>query len=275
MDAREEFAAAYCVPALMANALYMDKLPAGLGPVPAADRRPPGPRRRREGRRAWWRTAAPARATTRCASRSGWLACSAGLTVLAPVRDSGMTRDKAIAFAAEKGLPIDGPRARPTRSTRTCGAARSRPATWRTSGTPRRRTLRLHLRPGRAAGARRAGAVVRRRRAGRHRRAGAEPARDHHRAERPGRGAGHRAPGHGGGPAGGHQEPGDLRGARRHRADRRAFRARERMPRARPGPVQAAGGAALVRAGLRRPVVLSAQARARRLHRRGVGAGDR
>jgi argininosuccinate synthase len=29
------------------------------------------------------------------------------LTVLAPVRDSGMTRDKAIAFAEEKGLPID------------------------------------------------------------------------------------------------------------------------------------------------------------------------
>ena len=29
------------------------------------------------------------------------------LTVLAPVRDSGMTRDKAIAFAEERGLPID------------------------------------------------------------------------------------------------------------------------------------------------------------------------
>src|SRR5207237_9201710 len=29
------------------------------------------------------------------------------LSVLAPVRDSGMTRDKAIAFAEEKGLPID------------------------------------------------------------------------------------------------------------------------------------------------------------------------
>ena len=29
------------------------------------------------------------------------------LKVLAPVRDSGMTRDKAIAFAEEKGLPID------------------------------------------------------------------------------------------------------------------------------------------------------------------------
>ena len=29
------------------------------------------------------------------------------LNVIAPVRDSGMTRDKAIAFAEEKGLPID------------------------------------------------------------------------------------------------------------------------------------------------------------------------
>jgi argininosuccinate synthase len=36
------------------------------------------------------------------------LACLAPeVKVLAPVRDSGMTRDKAIAFAAEKGLPIN------------------------------------------------------------------------------------------------------------------------------------------------------------------------
>jgi len=34
-------------------------------------------------------------------------ALAPGLKVLAPVRDSGMTRDKAIAFAAERGLPID------------------------------------------------------------------------------------------------------------------------------------------------------------------------
>ncbi|MGH3276482.1 MAG: argininosuccinate synthase, partial [Streptosporangiaceae bacterium] len=37
----------------------------------------------------------------------GMAALAPGVRVTAPVRDSGMTRDKAIAFAAEKGLPID------------------------------------------------------------------------------------------------------------------------------------------------------------------------
>src|SRR6266540_3691224 len=47
-DARDEFADQYCLPALRANALYMDRYPL----VSALSR-----------------TAAPARATTRCASR--------------------------------------------------------------------------------------------------------------------------------------------------------------------------------------------------------------
>src|SRR5213078_5091054 len=37
----------------------------------------------------------------------GIAALAPDLEVRAPVRDSGMTRDKAIAFAEEKGLPID------------------------------------------------------------------------------------------------------------------------------------------------------------------------
>ena len=37
----------------------------------------------------------------------GMAALAPEVTVLAPVRDSGMTRDKAIAFAEEKGLPIN------------------------------------------------------------------------------------------------------------------------------------------------------------------------
>ena len=36
----------------------------------------------------------------------GMAALAPEVTVIAPVRDSGMTRDKAIAFAAERGLPI-------------------------------------------------------------------------------------------------------------------------------------------------------------------------
>jgi argininosuccinate synthase len=38
---------------------------------------------------------------------AGLASLAPDLTVLAPVRDSGMTRDKAIAFAEGKGLPID------------------------------------------------------------------------------------------------------------------------------------------------------------------------
>jgi argininosuccinate synthase len=38
---------------------------------------------------------------------AGLASLAPGVKVLAPVRDSGMTRDKAIAFAEEKGLPID------------------------------------------------------------------------------------------------------------------------------------------------------------------------
>jgi argininosuccinate synthase len=37
----------------------------------------------------------------------GLAAVAPGVSVMAPVRDSGMTRDKAIRFAEEKGLPID------------------------------------------------------------------------------------------------------------------------------------------------------------------------
>src|SRR5215470_9373386 len=76
VDAREEFAAGYCLPALRANALYMNRYP-----LVSALSRP---------------------------LIAGHLARVAPeVEVLAPVRDSGMTRDKAIAFAEEKGLPID------------------------------------------------------------------------------------------------------------------------------------------------------------------------
>jgi argininosuccinate synthase len=88
-----------------------------------------------------------------------------GLTVLAPVRDSGMTRDKAIAFAADKGLPIDqsarspysidqnlwgravetGSSGRwssagPNWSTTACGSPRSSARSTPSSPTPRRRS---------------------------------------------------------------------------------------------------------------------------------------
>jgi argininosuccinate synthase len=106
VDARAEFAASYCVPALLANALYMDKYPlvSALSRPLIVDHLA--------------RVAAEKGATIvahGCTGKGndqvrfevGLASLQPGLTVLAPVRDSGMTRDKAIAFAADKGLPID------------------------------------------------------------------------------------------------------------------------------------------------------------------------
>ena len=106
VDARAEFAADYCVPALKANALYMDRYPlvsALSRPLIAAHLA---------------RVAAAYGATTVAHGCTGkgndqvrfeasLASLAPQLKVFAPVRDSGMTRDKSIAFAEENGLPID------------------------------------------------------------------------------------------------------------------------------------------------------------------------
>ncbi|MBO0776046.1 MAG: argininosuccinate synthase [Actinobacteria bacterium] len=106
VDARAEFAAGYCVPALKANALYMDRYPL----VSALSR----PLIVRHLARVAAEHGAGAVAHG-CTGKGndqvrfevGLGALAPGVRVLAPVRDSGMTRDKAITFAEEKGLPID------------------------------------------------------------------------------------------------------------------------------------------------------------------------
>jgi argininosuccinate synthase len=106
VDARAEFAANYCVPALRANALYMDKYP-----LVSALSRPLIVTHLA-------RVAAEKGATMvahGCTGKGndqvrfevGLASLAPGLKVHAPVRDSGMTRDKAIEFATAKGLPID------------------------------------------------------------------------------------------------------------------------------------------------------------------------
>ena len=66
----------------------------------------------------------------------GIQALAPDLKVIAPVRDFAWTREKAIACAEDRNLPIDVTQeARRTRSTRTCGAGPWRPASSRTSGT--------------------------------------------------------------------------------------------------------------------------------------------
>ena len=129
----------------------------------------------------------------------------------------GMTRDKAIAFAEEKGLPIDVTEevAVLDRPERLGPRGRDRLPRGHLE-RPDRGRLRLHRRPGR----RRATpdevvVTFDRRRAGRHRRRAGHDAAGDRGAQRARRRAGRRPARHGRGPAGRHQEPRGLRGAGR------------------------------------------------------------
>jgi argininosuccinate synthase len=106
VDARDEFAADYCMPALLANALYMDRYPL----VSALSR----PLIVKHLARVAHETGASVvahgctgKGNDQVRFEAGLAALAPDVRVFAPVRDSGMTRDKAIAFAAEKGLPIN------------------------------------------------------------------------------------------------------------------------------------------------------------------------
>jgi len=105
-DAREEFAAEYCLPALKANGLYMDRYP-----LVSALSRPVIVKH--------LVTAARQHGATRvahgCTGKGndqvrfevGIGAVAPDLTCLAPVRDLALTRDKAIDYAEANGLPIE------------------------------------------------------------------------------------------------------------------------------------------------------------------------
>jgi argininosuccinate synthase len=106
VDAREEFAAEYCMPALRANALYMDKYPlvsALSRPVIVAHLA----RVAKEYGACVVSHGCTGKGNDQVRFEVGLAALAPEVTVFAPVRDSGMTRDKAIEFAAAKGLPID------------------------------------------------------------------------------------------------------------------------------------------------------------------------
>ena len=94
------------------------------------------------------------------------------------------------------------------------------------------------------------------------------PLRPHHPPRRAGGEPRLRAPRHGGEPAGRHQEPRGLRVPGRAVADRRPRRPRGPDARARPAPREGPPRAALVRARLRRAVVLAAPVGAAGVHHR-------
>ena len=106
VDARAEFATDYCVPALKANALYMDRYPL----VSALSRPLIAAHLATAAGRYGASTVAhgcTGKGNDQVRFEVGLASLAPELKVFAPVRDSGMTRDKAIAFAEEKGLPID------------------------------------------------------------------------------------------------------------------------------------------------------------------------
>ncbi|MET7822480.1 argininosuccinate synthase [Micromonospora zamorensis] len=106
VDARDEFAADYCLPAIRANALYMDRYP-----LVSALSRPLIVKHLVAAARKHGGTivshGCTGKGNDQVRFEVGLNALAPDLKIIAPARDFAWTRDKAIAFAEEKGLPID------------------------------------------------------------------------------------------------------------------------------------------------------------------------
>lgn len=106
VDAKEEFAADFCVPAMQANALYMDRYP-----LLSALSRPLIVKHLVAAAEQFGGTTVShgctGKGNDQVRFEAGLSALNPDLKVIAPARDFAWTRDKAIAFAEEKGLPID------------------------------------------------------------------------------------------------------------------------------------------------------------------------
>jgi argininosuccinate synthase len=106
LDLKDEFADNYCLPALKANALYMERYP-----LVSALSRPTIVKAlvdaAREHGASMVGHGCTGKGNDQVRFEVGIGALAPDLKVLAPVRDSGMTRDKAIAFAEERNMPID------------------------------------------------------------------------------------------------------------------------------------------------------------------------
>jgi len=106
LDLKTEFAEDYCLPALRANALYLERYPL----VSALSRPVIAKHLAQAALQFGADTVAhgcTGKGNDQVRFEVGIGALAPDLKVLAPVRDSGMTRDKAIQFAEDKGLPID------------------------------------------------------------------------------------------------------------------------------------------------------------------------
>jgi argininosuccinate synthase len=106
VDARDEFASEFCIRALKANALYMDRYP-----LVSALSRPLIVRHLVAAARTHGATVVShgctGKGNDQVRFEAGIAALAPDLKVVAPARDFAWTRDKAIAFAEDKNLPID------------------------------------------------------------------------------------------------------------------------------------------------------------------------
>ncbi|MGH3427434.1 MAG: argininosuccinate synthase [Mycobacteriales bacterium] len=106
LDLRDEYANEYCMPALAANALYMDRYP-----LISALSRPTIVKHLVAAAQQFGASTVAhgctGKGNDQVRFEAGIAALAPQLKVLAPVRDSNMTRDKAILFAQEKELPIE------------------------------------------------------------------------------------------------------------------------------------------------------------------------
>jgi argininosuccinate synthase len=106
VDAKDQFADEYCLPALRANALYMDRYP-----LVSALSRPLIVEHLVGAARSHGATVVShgctGKGNDQVRFEVGIMALAPELKVIAPVRDYAWTREKAIAYAEEKGLPID------------------------------------------------------------------------------------------------------------------------------------------------------------------------
>ncbi|MDP4508149.1 argininosuccinate synthase [Nonomuraea turcica] len=106
VDAKEEFAADFCVPALQANALYMDRYP-----LVSSLSRPLIVKHLVSAAQQFGGTVVShgctGKGNDQVRFEAGLAALAPGLKVVAPARDFAWTRDKAIEYAEAKGLPIE------------------------------------------------------------------------------------------------------------------------------------------------------------------------
>src|SRR5512132_1027140 len=214
VDAKDEFAEDFCRAALRANALYMDRYP-----LISSLSRPLIARHLVEAARFHGATVVShgctGKGNDQVRFEVGIANLAPELSVIAPVRDYAWTREKAIAYAEDKGLPIQQSKSSPYSIDQNAwGRAVETGFLEDIWNAPIEDVYAYTANP----------AIPR------------EPDQILITLE-----------------AGRHQEPGGVRGAGRDRADHRAPGAGERDRGAGRGPVQAWCGPALGRAGLRRP----------------------